>query len=1139
MSRTYTLLLSVLLVLGITATSSWAQEILSKKITVHATDSEVRDVLAEIERQANVRFTYIPSVIGASRKVSIHADDAAVLEVLQQLFGNTITFIPVDKQPEIVLMPADASARIPSQPEQSYDISISGTVVDENGNPLPGANVIERGTTKGTTTDNDGNFSFAVGEGSVLVFSFIGYLTKEVPVIDYTDLIVTLTPDSRTLQEVLVVGYGEQERQAITGAISSINARELVNTPVANVSNALAGRMSGLLVKHTSAEPGEDEPLIRIRGIGTFSGSQDPLIMVDGVRVENFSSIDVNEIESINILKDASATAVYGVRGANGVLLVTTKRGRKGRPTFSFSSNLAFSKFIDMRKYSDSYSWANGYNEALQYDSYVTQSIYKPRWTEEELELFRTGADPIFYPNTNWIDLMMKPVALQYRHNFNVSGGVETFRYFVSLGMLNQGGLFNDEIMHPDHSSQIRFRRYNFRTNLDFDVTSRFSIKVNLSTQIEERRGPAVGEEPGNGTGQIIANMERVPPVMSPGWVDGKVVNVHDFHGGNPLVRLLQGGQNERFDNTLNGIIRFDHKLDFLTPGLSAHATISYRHNDSQLKRRSKELVVYNAKRLPDGSVSLVPQGLGSPYYFSEDVNVNTTSYLEAGFDYARSFGAHNVSMMLLYNQEKTVDPTLEFLVPHGYQGVIGRATYDFRNKYLAEINIGYNGTENFMEDKRFGIFPAYSIGWVISEEPFFPRGGLISFLKLRASLGEVGNDQIGGARFLYRPSSYSYGQFGNYYHFGEYGVNYNRVIGSSEGLIGNPDLTWERARKVNFGAELSLWGDRLTLAFDIFAERRKNILARRNSVPIIFGANRPALDISQQVGYWLPAFNIGQMANDGCEGELTYNNSAGRLEYWIKANYTFARNEVLYRDEVPKLYEYQRREGHRYEQMYGLLADGFYNTWEEVSDASRPVSKWNNDKIQPGDVKYKDINGDGTIDQYDQVPLGYSNFPETIFGLSFGGRLGGIDFTVLLQGATNVSMRYSKRTMQGWENEGGTLQQIIDNSWTYSRYQQGIRSIYPRPSAMLSGHNVQTSSLNIADASYLRLKSVEIGYTIPSAWAARVGLSSVRAFASASNLVTWSDILPGEDPENPPLGDLETYPLTMTWNIGLSIQFN
>jgi TonB-linked SusC/RagA family outer membrane protein len=940
------------------------------------------------------------------------------------------------------------------------------------------------------------------------------------------------------LEEVVVIGFGRQNRITITGAVSGIRTEDLMKSPAPNISNSLIGRMTGVIAVQRSSEPGEDQSTIRIRGVGTFSGSQAPLILVDGVEVDNYNNIDPNDIESISVLKDASATAVYGVKGANGVMLITTKRGKIGKPVFSLTSNFAASTIIDMREYSDAYEWAQGWNEALKYDSYVNQVDYTPKWTDEDLSLFKSGADPIFHPNTDWIDLMMRKWGGQMHHNLNVTGGTERIRYFVSAGYFDQGGHWNPEIFHPDYDSQSTYSRYNLRSNFDFDVTNRMTVSLNLSTQIEERKGPAVGYTDGNMTSQVIANMERVNPVMSPGWIDGKLINLYPYFGGNPLGRLLSG-VNEQYDNYLSGLLRIDHDLDFITQGLSVHGSISYRNYNIQNRFHGKSNVMYRPQRLPDGTINYIPDGYEGPFGFSESSSASRNSYAEFGFDYVRSFGNHNVTGMVLYNQEKRISPNLEYLVPHGYQGLVSRVTYDYKRRYLAEINIGYNGTENFVPGNRFGFFPAYSLGWVITEESFFPDNVIVSFIKLRGSYGEVGNDQIGGARFLYQPSSYRYGRWGYGYWFGDVATNYNYTVGASEDKIGNPDLTWERAKKTNIGVELRLLNDRIMLTADWFSEKRDNILAQRNTVPVTFGANRPAYDFPVMNGYFLPAVNIGEMENQGYDADITYNETIGDFSFWVKANYTYAHNTVVYQDEVPREYDYQYEEGQRYGQMFGLISEGFYNTWEEVNDYVRPISTWNGDKIQPGDLRYKDVNGDGLIDVDDQVPIGYSNFPETIFGFSLGGRFRGFDFSVLFQGATNVSMFYSKRTTRGWQEEGGTVIQIIEDAWTQERYEAGEEINHPRLSILsYSGHNSQASSWQIADATYLRLKNAEIGYTIPAGLISRIGLVGARVYVNANNLLTWTGVFPGEDPENPPWGDVETYPLTMIINAGINIKF-
>jgi TonB-linked SusC/RagA family outer membrane protein len=1018
-------------------------------------------------------------------------------------------------------------------------VTVTGTVTDENGDPLPGLTVAIKGTTRGTVTNLDGKYTIEIEDrSSTLIFSYVGYITQEIQVGDQATIDIRMNLDVFGLEEVVVVGFGKQDRVTVTGAVSAIQNEELVKSPQANLSNSLVGRMTGIIARQESAEPGEDYSTIRIRGVGTFAGSQEPLILVDGVQVDNYNNIDPNDVENISILKDASATAVYGVKGANGVMLITTKRGQTGKPVFSYTSNIAGSTIIDMREYSESYDWAKGWNEALMYDSYVNQTPYVAKFTDEELSLFRSGADPIFYPNTNWIDLMMKKWAFQQHHNLNVSGGTEKIKYFISGGIFDQGGHWDPAVFNPEYDSQSEYKRYNLRTNFDFDVTDRLSVSVNLATQFEERKGPAVGFDAGNMTSQVFANMERVPPAMSPGWVDGKIVELYDYFGGNPLFRLLSG-VNEQYNNYLSGTFRVNYKLDFITQGLSVHGTTSYRNFNIQNRFHGKGNVSYKPTKLTDGTINYVPDGYESPFGFSESSSADRNSYAEFGFDYVRAFGDHNVTGLVLYNQEKQVSPNLEYLVPHGYQGLVGRVTYDYKRRYLAEVNLGYNGTENFAPGKRFGLFPAYSLGWVVTEEPFFPDNQVVSFIKLRGSYGEVGNDQIGGSRFLYRPSSYRYGRWDYGYWFGNVATAYNRTVGASEDKIGNPDLTWERAKKLDLGVELRLWNDKIMITADWFNETRDNILAIRNTVPVTFGANRPAYDFPVMNGYFLPAVNIGEMENKGYDGDITYNDAIGNFNFWVKANITYAHNTVIYQDEVPREYEYQYEEGQRYGQLWGLLAQGYYNTWDAVNDYARPVSTWNNDRLQPGDLNYKDVNGDGYIDSDDIIPIGYSNFPETIYGFSFGGSLKGFDFSILFQGATNVSMQYSKRTTRGWQEEGGTVIQIIEEAWTQERYDGGMVITHPRPSILsYSGHNSQSSSWDIDDATYLRLKNAEVGYSLPADVLSKVHLLGARIFVNANNLLTFTGVFPGEDPENPPWGDVESYPLTMTINGGINIKF-
>lgn len=1016
--------------------------------------------------------------------------------------------------------------------------TISGTVVDEKGQSLPGVSVFMKGTSNGTATDMDGKFVMKVPEQGRLVFSFVGMQQQEVSLDSRSSLKITMHDATVNIDEVVVVGYGHQKKATVTGAVSSIKTNELVQSSQANVSNALVGRLSGLLSVQKSGEPGNDKSTLRIRGIGSFATDanvdlQAPLVMVDGIETPNYNSIDPNEIDNVTILKDASATAVYGVRGANGVILITTKRGTLQKPTLSFSSNVAIASFANLRKQMNAADYARSFNEARTYDGYLTGN-YEPKYSDEDIALYENHTDPLFHPDTDWIKMIFKKSSIQTQNNINITGGTENVKYFASLGVFTQQGMYNNTDYVKNFNAQKEYNRYNFRTNFDFRVTPNLGVVLNISDQMEDLRGPS------DSTPYILANAFAHPPTSGPGIYDGKIIENLDGQYnfiGNPLEGLIIGhGHLKQYTNQLNGSVRLNYKLDYITKGLSAHATVSYQNYNSHTTRYVKSIITYKVSGTKDNPV-FIPQGQDGSFSTNEYAGKNRKTYIEAGLDYSRTFGLHTVGGLLLYNQSKYYDPTLEYLVPNAYQGVVGRVTYDFDKRYLAEFDMGYNGTENFRSGKRFGFFPAYSLGWVLSEEPFFPKNRILTFLKIRGSYGEVGNDKIGGARFLYRPTSYlynstqndfSYSAVNNQYFFGTVGSNYTFYKTSSEGKLGNPDLTWERAKKWNVGADFVLWDNRIKVTADYFKETRNDILTTRGTTPIIVGAN-------------MPAYNLGKMDNHGFDGEITFRDKFRNVDYWIKGVYTFARNKIKYMDEAQKLYPYQQATGHRYNQYFGYIAEGFYNTWDEVNDPNRPVSMYNNNKIQPGDVKYKDVNGDGIINTYDQVPIGYSDFPEISYGFSFGANYKGFDMSILFQGAAHVSFRASKKSNRGFQEDGSAVDYLKDYSWTPERYAAGDKILFPHLSADASQqHNYVASTLWIRDASYLRLKNVEVGYTFDGNFIKHLGLQSARLYVNGTNLVTWCDLFEGEDPEIPTYndGNYEPYPIVKTVNFGLSIKF-
>ncbi|GAA0549348.1 TonB-dependent receptor [Chitinophaga japonensis] len=1019
-------------------------------------------------------------------------------------------------------MPRARSAVLKKPPP---GVIVTGKVTDENGAPVVGATVLVEGSQRSTSADADGNYRIEVPDGGkVLVFSCIGYMTRKVPLNNRTVINLQMQTDEKSLGEVVVVGYGVQKKVTVTGAVASINTKELLQSPVANVSNMLVGRMPGLIAVQRSGEPGQDGSSLKIRGISTLDAGKgsDPLIMVDGIERSNMNQIDPNEIETINILKDASATAVYGVRGANGVILITTRRGKVGPPQFSFTSNVGMQKPTQLPEMLNSYDYALLKNEALANDGKA------PYFTERDLELFQSGEDPIFHPSVDWFKTMLKPHSLQSQYNLNISGGTEMTRYFISAGYFDQNGAYRYADYHPEYSANPKYKRYNFRSNFDFDVTPMFTVKVNLAGQVEDQNYPA------KSAADIFFDVLKANPFSSPGMVDGKLVTLSGaVNGTNPLTTMLNAGYQRNFNSNVNASVILGHKLDFITPGLSARATIAYDSWYRHTVARSKNNITYLAVRDPDDSTQalLIPQGEDGTLGFSESYGKNRKVYQELALDYNRTFGAHTFGGLVLYNQSKAYAPGLTYKVPNAYQGLVARVTYNYKNRYIAEFNMGYNGSENFPKGKRFGWFPAYSLGWVASDEPFFPQKSWVSFLKIRGSYGEVGNDKIsdifnGGPRFLYLPSAYAYG---GGYNFGEVGFSYQWYGGAYEGKLGNPDITWEKARKMNAGLELKLFDNRFFLTGDYFQEKRNNILINRGAIPGIIGVSE------------LPAYNLGRVSNKGFELEGGYNGEAGALSYWVKANYSLARNKVVFKDEAPRTYAYQNETGNPVGQNFGLVAEGLYNTWDEINDPKRPQSSFapgsgSQDALQPGDIRYRDVNGDGIINNDDQMPIGYSQFPQVIYGFSLGGSIKGLDFSVLFQGADKASVYLDQMAAWPFDTDWRGANKTHLERWNQERYEQGAPITFPRLSPSPAGHNYVRSSFWLKDASYLRLKNAEIGYTFTDGFLKRLRLSSLRIYANGMNLLTWSE-MKTYDPEAPD-GRGQFYPQQKVYNMGLNLQF-
>ena len=982
----------------------------------------------------------------------------------------------------------------------AQSLTVEGTVKDETGEPLIGATVKVRSSSVGALTDLDGHFVLpSVERGATLEISYMGYQTQTRKV-DGKPLIISLLPDQKVLDEVVVIAYGQQKKLTLTGAVSAVGGEELLKAPVANVANALQGRLPGISVVQPSGMPGADEPTIRVRGIGTLN-SAEPLVLVDGVE-RPFSQIDPNEIQEISVLKDASATAVFGVRGANGVILVTTKRGEVGKASVSVSASAAVqqvSKFVD---FADSHTYGKMWNYAAITDALPmtqwpgTTNIpdYTPyantgiRFNQDVMEHFRKGDMPVTFPNTNWIDYLMKNAAWQEQVNVNVKGGSERVRYFISAGFMNQSSLIktfsanNDETFH--------YNRFNYRANLDIDISKYSQLALTLGGRVQNRT------EMGSGEGFLFRYLQGATPYAGIGIdeqgrhvvADANIVGPYDRDA---LSNFYDLGYTKTSTNVLNLDLQYKLDMSFLTPGLDFRIKGSYNSEYSAQKNRQNGFgtgVTYVAT-IVDGQQVLRKENITWPLPYSESRWGGRNWYAEASFNYARKFGNHNVGALFLYNQSKRYYPTSYTDIPSGYVGLVGRVTYDYLSRYMIDFNIGYNGSENFAEGKRYGTFPSFSVGWIPSSEKFWePVKDVISYLKIRGSWGKVGNDNTNSARFLYLPGMWQFYQGSMTVNPQERGANFgtsgNWLQAVKEMTTGNPNVTWETASKFNIGLDAYFFNDRLGMNLDFFWEDRKDILVS------------------------------------------------------ISPSIAFARNKVIDMLEVPPMYDYLSRTGLPVGQRFGYDLFEFYQEGTE----DRYLQKYGvnmpdqNIALKYGDAVYVDLNGDGLIDQNDQKPLGYTENPEFTWSVNASLNWKGLDFSMLWVGATNTSRVLNGyfRDQFGSTNTSALAQWVADNSWT----EDNPGAILPRISFENRVHNNRDSRAWIIDSKYARLKNVEIGYTFNNPkWVPL--FNYVRFYVSGQNLLTFANFK-GNDPEAPGSGlDFGMrYPMTRVFNFGVQVNF-
>lgn len=1016
---------------------------------------------------------------------------------------------------------------------------ITGVVLDQNNEPVIGASVLVKDNpSTGVATDIDGKFTLNVpDEYKTLLITYIGYKDREVYIGTATaPLSIRLVEDSKMLQEVQIIAYGTQTKVSVTGAMNSIDTEELLKVPSASVTNALAGSLPGVTAVQTIGQPGKEDAALYIRGSSSLdgSGSDAPLVLVDGIE-RPFSQIDPNEIDDITVLKDAASTAVFGVRGANGVILVTTRRGKKGQAKISVSSNISIQMPTRLIDACDSYNTALLYNEKLDNDN-----SNKSHFSDYALRAYRTGSDPQIYPNTNWREMIFRDAYIQSQHNINISGGTDRVRYFTSLGYLYQDGLIKD-FATLDYDNQFSYNRFNYRANLDIDITKSTLLKLNIGGRV------GITHEPRGHDDGFWRQVNWATPFSSPGLSpDGYITMVAEdylpIQGKVGLDAFYGRGYNQTLKNDMNMDVALEQKLDMLTKGLKVYVKGSYNtYYTSDIQRSGnlqRKVLYYEGTKTQPGMDIEDPafnkniiseiRGEDKPLTYNESFSKKRDWYIEAGLTYNHTFNQrHKISALVLYNQNRVYYPQgFASYIPRSYVGLVGRVSYGYDNRYLLDVNMGYNGSENFAKGStRFGLFPSVSVGWVLSEEKFMKRQQTISFLKLRVSYGVVGNDKISNDRFLYIDGVWSMDNDG--YNFGTDITS--KEPSANEGKLGNPMVTWEKSYKQNYGIDMKLFNDRLSFTADYFNEKRTDILISRKTTPDI-------------VAVTLPRLNMGEVHNNGYELSLKWADRRHNWRYWISANASFARNKIIYMDEVKHTNDFNNQTGHSTGLTYGYVFDRFYNE-ADFNDkghltAGQPTLSFGTPR--PGDCKYVDLDNNGIIDSNDRAWLGYSTLrPEYVFGIEYGLQWKGLSFSMQWTGATHVSRNLSQEYRIPFSPSGNRalFTYHAANRWTP---ETAATATMPRFSDTSKAINYDVNStLWLKDASYLRLKNIQVGYTFSDKrWLRAVGLSTFNIYLSGYNLLTI-DGLDFIDPEASTQGGKSNqYPIPKIITLGVKLNF-
>jgi TonB-linked SusC/RagA family outer membrane protein len=1121
------------------------------KLTFKMTDKTVKEVLDEIEKQSSFIFFYSDGTVDLKKTVTLEVKNQSINQVLNRLFaGSDNTYVIKNRQVYINKKAPTSTITTPAESSKT----ITGFVYDETGEGLPYVSIVIKGSARGVATGLDGSFKIEVSPTDVLEASSLGYERQEIMVGNKTTINFRMKESEQVMQEVMVVGYGTQKKVSITGAVSSVQVAEMKVSSSTNLANALAGRITGLTsTQSAGGRPGADDATMYLRGVATINGSS-PLILIDGVPRDNIRTIDPNEVESISILKDASATAVFGVQGANGVIMITTKRGKEGKPELSINVTQSYEAFTRRPARLHSLDYLRLRNEALTNDG-QTDALFSQDVIDKYANPL-SGLDPndpdyeakatarrFMYPDNDYYGMMFAEYTPQTVINANLTGGSDKTSYFMNVGYVHQGGNIKTE---PEsflkYDPSMKLDRYSFRTNIDYKISSSFSAFINLGTYIEKVNTPLTANIYGHNQENLVADVfiqsfNILPispgPLTIPGFgapagklLDPSYLNSGQYMDRGPYEIVNFQGYTQEARASLNSTVGLNWDLGFITKGLSAKGQISY---DSwvvtQLEfyrsfDKWRAFVNIDTDELSFSNILAGSDAVAMARWTNSKYAINS----QASLLYNRTFDVHEISGMIL--AQRNYWETTGAEIPYNVLGIAARLTYNYDSRYFGEFNFGYNGSEQFAPKKRFGSFPAVSAGWVISNESFLKENDILSFLKLRASAGRVGNDKMtGGDRFLYMDDiTVSSGYTGSL----------AAGAGIREGLLGNPAITWELAQKYNLGVDFKLFKD-LSGSFEVFKEDRSQILIKRRSIPAFQG-----LPLDN-----IPRVNMGKVKNHGYEAELAYTKQVGKD--WliaVRGNFAYNRNERIQVDEVPKdnTYKYPVREtGYPIGQDFGYeinyAQDGGYWTPDALAAAMADPDglRYAFGVPRVGDFVYVDANEDGIVDERDEAPIGYGSVPRISWGASLSLQYKGFDAYAFFQGLAQYSAMYARQGV--WEHLiQGNYFDYHRAAWTEERWQNGDEITYPALSTRLNTNHVNNSFF-VQDRSFARFKNAEIGYTLPPGWLKVAGVSKLRVFVNGQNLFTWSPQfrLTHLDPEN---DRAYGYPITRTFSFGANITF-